>query len=286
MSQSLFLRIVTDSTSDLPEGLAERYGIEVIPCYINIGDQSYLDGIQITREAFYRNLPDFNNQPQTSSPGVGVFKKVYEKLADEGAKEILSMHIHSGLSNLSNTARLAANESNPVRVTVMECGQLAIGLGFLVLAAAMMALKGSPTKIIIDKVKEMEARTYVYAALDTMTFLKKSGRAPGLLVEIANLLSIKPIIQLHEGNLQLAGQVRTYARIMDRLEGIAKRLEPLQKIAVMHTHAPQRAEHLATRLAQSLSIKQKIMILEATPVFGVHLGPGAVGMACIRENMN
>ncbi len=284
MSGPSRLRIVTDSTSDLPAHLATKYGIEVIPCFINIGDQSFLDGLDISRETFYQEMLESGHHARTSSPGVGVFARVYEHLAAEGVDEILSMHIHNKLSTLSNVARLAAETANPVRVTVLECGQLSIGLGFLAMAAARMARDGADMETVISGVKAMENRTFVYAALDTMTHLKESGRAPGLLVEIAQLLSIKPIIQLHTGVLRLAGQVRTASKAIDHLISFVKELEPLEKIAVLHTHTPQRAAQLAERLPAALLRNQEILILEATPILGVHLGPGAVGVACVQQD--
>jgi len=286
MSVPSRLRIVTDSTSDLPAHLAAKYGIEVIPCFINIGDQSYLDGLDISRETFYQKLLDSNHHPRISSPGVGVFARVYEKLAAEGVDEILSMHIHNKMSTLPNVARLAAETTNPVRVTVLECGQLSIGLGFLAIAAARMAQGGADLVTVISGIKAMENRTFVYAALDTMTYLKESGRAPGLLFEIAQLLSIKPIIQLHTGVLRLASQVRTASKAIDHLMSFVKELEPLENLAVLHTHTPQRAAQLAESLPAALSRNQEILILEATPILGVHLGPGAVGVACVQQDVS
>jgi len=275
-------RIVTDSTCDLPAEMAEKFGIRIIPNYINIGEKSFLDGVDISHEEFYKGLPNFPAHPKTSAPGSGMFSSVYQQLANEGARHIISLYIHSGLSNLSNAARVGAEAIQGVQITVLEVGQLALGLGFMALAAAQAALDGMPTTEIIDGIRNQDRRTIIYAALNTLDYLRESGRAPGLLVGVAKLLRIKPIIQLHKGVLRLAGQVRTGSKSIDWLASGLKKLGRLNKVAVLHTHAPERAEILAGRIHRLLPTNKKILISEVTPILGVHIGPGAVGLACVN----
>ena len=199
------IRIVTDRTCDLTPEIAEQYGIGIVPCYINVGEKSYLDGVDILRKDFYAQLPYFKPHPKTSAPGIGMYSAVYQRLANEGVDQIISLHIHSGLSNLSNAARLAAEAADKIKVTVVEAGQLTIGLGFLAIAAAQAARKGRSADEILKIIKEQDERTFVLFALDTLEYLRLSGRAPGLVVSIANLLRIKPIIQLHRGELRPVG---------------------------------------------------------------------------------
>ena len=199
------IRIVTDRTCDLTPEIAEQYGIGIVPCYINVGEKSYLDGVDILRKDFYAQLPYFKPHPKTSAPGIGMYSAVYQRLANEGADQIISIHIHSGLSNLSNAARLAAEAADKIKVTVVEAGQLTIGLGFLAIAAAQAARKGRSADEILKIIKEQDERTFVLFALDTLEYLRLSGRAPGLVISIANLLRIKLIIQLHRGELRPVG---------------------------------------------------------------------------------
>lgn len=275
------IRIASDRTCDLTPEVAEKYGIGIVPCYINVGEKSYLDGVDLSRKDFYAKLPYFVPHPKTSAPGVGMYSAVYQRLAGEGANQIISIHIHSGLSNLSNTARLAAEAADKIRVTVVEAGQLTLGLGFLAIAAAEAARKGRSVDEILKIIKEREGRTFVLFAFDTLEYLRASGRAPGLVVSIANLLRIKPIIQLHQGELRLIGQERTTTKTIDHLVNKVKKLGKMERLAILHTNAIEKAEMMAEKLRAQVSQKLDIWISEVTPVLGVHIGPGAVGVACV-----
>ena len=275
------IRIVTDRTCDLTPEIAEQYGIGIVPCYINVGEKSYLDGVDILRKDFYAQLPYFKPHPKTSAPGIGMYSAVYQRLANEGVDQIISLHIHSGLSNLSNAARLAAEAADKIKVTVVEAGQLTIGLGFLAIAAAQAARKGRSADEILKIIKEQDERTFVLFALDTLEYLRLSGRAPGLVVSIANLLRIKPIIQLHRGELRPVGQERTTTKSIDHLVNRVKKLGKMEQLAVLHTSAHEKAELLAQKLRTQISQKLDIWVSEVTPVLGVHVGPGLVGIACV-----
>lgn len=279
----MITRIVTDSTCDLPAEIIERFGIHVIPNYINIGDSSYLDGLEMSREDFYKGVAQFSAHPKTSTPGSGVFEATYRQLVEEGARQIISIHIHTGLSSLSNVARIAARSIADARVTVVEVGQLAMGLGFVVLAGAEAAMNGSSAREIIGTIQDQDRRTIIYAVLDTLEYLKESGRAPALLIGIANLFHIKPIIQLHQGNLRMVARVRTSSRGIDWLVESVRKMGKLDKLAVLHTNALERAKKLRDELQSFLPYLDKIPITEATPILGVHVGPRAVGLVCVKS---
>ncbi|MBM3137272.1 MAG: DegV family protein [Chloroflexi bacterium] len=276
-------RIVTDSTCDLPDEIIDQLDIRVIPNYINIGEASYLDGLEMTHEDFYQGLAQYPSLPKTSTPGNGVFEATYRQLAEEGAKQIISIHIHTGLSNLSNVARIAGQSISDARVTVVEVGQLALGLGFLVQAAAEASQNGKAVEEILESICDLDKRTTIFAALDTLEYLKESGRAPALLVGIANLFHIKPIIQLHQGALRLAARVRTSNHGIDWLVKSAQKMGRLEKLAVLHTNALERAKELQNRIQCILPSMKEILITEATPILGVHVGPRAVGLVCVRS---
>ena len=275
------IRIASDRTCDLPQAVVDQYGIGIVPCYINVGNASYLDGVDLSRQDFYEQLPNYFPHPKTAAPGVGMYSEIYQRLADEGADQVISMHIHSGLSNLSNTARLAAEAAEKFKVTVVEAGQLTLGLGFMAIAAAEAARKGRSLAEILHMLKEQETRTFVYAAFNTLDYLRASGRAPDIVVRIANLLHIKPIIQLHRGELRLIGQERTLAKSIDHLVEKASKFGKIEKLAVLHSNAVDKARILADKLKSRISNKLDIWITEITPVLGVHIGPGAVGLACV-----
>jgi len=273
------VRIVTDSTCDLPEEIVAEYDIAVVPLYINIGDQGYLDGVELSREEFYERLPDCDPPPTTATPGPEQFRQVYEALADEGATEIMSIHISESLSATVNSARLAAQAMESVPVTVLDSGSLSLGTGFLVLTAAEAAAAGQSVDEITPMLEDQRARTHVFAALDTLEFLRRGGRMNRALAAVGTWLQMKPLLRMHAGD-PTAEKVRTTEAATQRLIDLLGELVPLERVAVVHTHALERAADLLER-ARRLLPEGDVMSEDITPVFGVHLGPGAVGFACV-----
>jgi len=153
------IRIVTDSTCDLPLEIVRAHDISVVPLYINIGSDSYLDGVDITREEFYSNLPDYEDFPTTAVPGPERFSCVYEKLAGEGATEILSIHISPSLSAVINSARIAAENFVSAKATVLDSGQLSLGIGFMAQRAAQAAAEGLSLSDIIAALNNQKKRS-------------------------------------------------------------------------------------------------------------------------------
>ena len=273
------IRIVTDSTCDLPETLVAEHGVSVVPLYINMGDQSYLDGVELTREQFYEQLPDYDPPPTTATPGPAQFRQVYDALAAEGATEILSVHISESLSATVNAARLGAQATVTVPVTVLDSGTLSLGTGFLVLAAAKAAAAGRSASEIISLLKDQGLRTHVFAALDTLEYLRRSGRLNRAMAAVGSWLRMKPLLRMHDGN-PTAEKVRTTEAAIKRLVELLGELVPLERVAVVHTHASDKARTLIERVRHLLP-EGDVLSADITPVFGVHLGPGAVGFACV-----
>ena len=273
------IRIVTDSTCDLPEATVAEYDITVVPLYINIGDQGYLDGVELSRQEFYERLPDYDPPPTTATPGPEQFRQVYDTLAAEGATEILSIHISESLSATVGMARLSAQAMEAVPVTVFDSGSLSLGTGFLVLAAAKAAAEDRPTDEIIPILEEQGSRTHVFAALDTLEFLRRSGRMNRAMAAVGSWLQMKPLLRMHDGN-PTAERVRTSEAAVKRLVSLLSDLVPLEQVALVHTHALDRAADLLDRVRHLLP-EGEVLSVDITPVFGVHLGPGAIGFSCV-----
>ena len=274
------VRIVTDSTCDLPAQIIAQYGIHVVPLYINVGKQGYLDGIDITREEFYSRLPTFPEHPTTAVPSTERFRAAYNTLADEGASEVLSIHISVALSATVDMARIAAQETTSVQVTVFDSQQLSLGTGFLVETAARMAAAGSPVSEILAALQAQSQRSHVFAALDTLEYLKRSGRMNKYVVGFATLLQIKPILTMHRGKPGTE-RVRTGERALKRLVEMLAAVGRLERIAIVHAHAlPERIAELRSMAAHLLP-QGDIMTEEITPVIGSHIGPGALGFAVV-----
>ena len=273
------VRIVTDSTCDLPADIINKYRISVIPLYINVGSQGYLDGVDITRQEFYQKLPIFPTQPTTAVPSAQKFHSVYTALADEGATDVLSIHISTSLSAIHNVAQVAAQEVTSTRVTVMDSRQLSLGTGFLVELAARLAEAGHSLEQIVSALNEQIKRTYVFAALDTLEFLRRSGRMNRFLANFGTLLQIKPILRMHDGKPETE-KVRTRDRALHRVVEILRSLGALERIAIVHTNAHERVTQLRA-LAADLLPAEDIWTLDITPVIGAHIGPGAIGFGVV-----
>ena len=274
------IRVVTDSSCDLPPEVVEEYGITVVPMYINVGSRSFLDGVEMTRPEFYEALPGFEVHPTTSVPGPQVLTRVYEGLAAAGAQEIVSIHIASSLSGMVNSARVAAQEFRPAAVRVVDSGNLTLGLGLEVLAAARAAREGRSLADILALVRDQAARTHSFAAIYTLEYLRRSGRLSRLQAGMASALQIKPLLTVHQGNLEME-RVRTWQGVHRRLLEHLQRLGPLEEVALVHAHAPERLEELRQRAGALPPTDRAPLVAEVTPTIGAHVGPGAVGLIAV-----
>jgi DegV family protein with EDD domain len=275
------VRIVTDSSCDLPDRVVSQYRIYVIPLYINVGNQGYLDGLELTRDDFYKKLPSFPSQPTTAVPSQQKFRAMYDILADEGASEILSIHISSSLSAVVDVARSAAKDTRSVPVTVFDSRQLSLGTGFLVETAARLAQEGHTSVEILASLNDLIKRTHVSAVLDTLHYLRRSGRMNVVLSTIGELLQIKPIMKMYDGKAE-AERVRTYKHARKRLVEMLHQLAPFERIAFVHTDARERAQALMDEVRELLP-GGEVWLEQITPVLGAHVGPGVVGFACISK---
>ena len=275
------IRIVTDSTCDLPQDAVARHGITIVPLYIQAGGKSYLDGVDLTRKEFYEHLPVYRPAATTAVPGTDVFRTAYERLAAEGATEILSLHISEKLSGMVNVARQAAKETTIIPVTVFDSRQLSLGMGFEVLTAAELAEAGRPMAEILAALERQIARTHVFAALDTLEFLQRSGRMNFAMAALGTLLQIKPFLKMHDGQ-PTAERVRTRGAAMKRLVELLMEFGPFEKAAVLHSAAAQRARELLDEVRHLLPAGE-VWLEEINPVIGSHIGPGVIGFACISK---
>ncbi|MGD2057803.1 MAG: DegV family protein [Anaerolineales bacterium] len=273
------IRIVTDSTCDLPDELIQKYGITVVPLFINVGEQGYLDGVELTREQFYERLPDWDPPPTTATPSPETFIDVYNRLAQEGASAILSIHISISLSATVDVARVAAERTSSVPVTVLDSRQLSLGTGFLVERAAQAAAAGKSMEEILEILDDQIGRTHVFAALETLEFLRRSGRMNGAIAGIGSLLQIKPLLKMYEGE-PTSERVRTSNGASKRLLELLEEKKPFERLALVHTHADEKARALLDQVKAKLP-EGKIASVDITPVIGAHIGPGAVGFTVI-----
>ncbi len=277
------ISIVTDSACDVPEHLAQALQITVVPVYVNIGEQSYLEGTELTRQEFYDNLSNYPVYPTTAAPASGAFKETYERLAAQGATQILSIHLASSLSATYNAARLGAESADGVAVTLFDSRQISLGAGLLVLLAAEAAAEGKSMDEILKLLSERVERTRLFGMIDDLTALRRSGRVSWPQFGLGTLLSIKPVMMIHRSEITVVAKIRTRSRAVNHLVTMLAEIEPFERLAVIHVNAPNEAEKLRVR-ARHLFPKQATPIVATiTPAIGTHLGLGAIGFACISS---
>ena len=276
------IRIVTDSTCDLPEEVINEHAITVAPLHINIGDKSFLDGVELTRTEFYDQLPNYPSAPKTATPGVEVFTQIYEHLADEGAHAILSIHISEALSATINSARIAAKEFTRIPVTVLDSSQLSLGTGFLVEKAVLMAKAGKEMEEIVSSLQNLMKRTYVFASLKTLEYLRRSGRMNFAIAKFGEIFQVKPLVHMHMGKAT-AHRTRTQKKATARLLAWLAEYAPYEKLAILHAGIQEEAEALREEVRSFFPQDDEVSIVQITPVLGAHLGIGALGFACISK---
>jgi len=278
------LGILTDSTCDLPDHLRAQYGIEVVPAILVIDGQSYADGRDISREEFYTRLPGMKTAPTTAMPSPGEFSVAMRRLFDRGCTHILALHAAEALTGIINGARLAAADFDD-RVTVYDSASLTLGLGFQVLASAVAAADGADVAEALAAARGVRARTTIRAVLDTIEYVRRSGRVPGAVAALGGMLRIKPFIELQEGQVRAIGAVRTTQqgteKVLDGLRGLGE----LERLAILHTNAETRARGLLDQLMQErrMSLPREILIVNVTTAIGTHVGPNGLGFAAVTK---
>jgi DegV family protein with EDD domain len=277
------LGIVTDSTSDLPQQIIDEHEIEVVPAVLVLDGQSYADGKGISREEYYTRLPDMKQPPTTASPSTGDFAERFQKLFDAGCDHILSIHAAVEMTAIVSVARLAAHDFRE-RITVLDSGSLSLGLGFQVLAAVQAKLDNLSLEGILEAIRSTRQRTKVIAALDTMEYLRRNGRVPGAVAALGGLLRIKPVVELLNGEVRPISAVRTTRQAGERIYNALRELGPLERLAILHTNAEQRARQLLDELMQTVSqaIPRDILMVNVTTVIGTHVGPNGLGFAAVK----
>ncbi|MFC4101747.1 DegV family protein [Paenibacillus xanthanilyticus] len=276
------IKIVTDSTTDLPRALLDQYDIEVIPLSIFVDGESYLDTVTISPDEFIQRMIASNELPKTSQPAVGAFLEVYDRLGANG-DTIISIHMTGGMSGTYATA-CAAAEMSESRVEVIDSQMISQALGFQVLEAARLAREGSTVEAIVARVKEIFEQTSLFVVVETLENLIKGGRigkAAGLL---GTILKIKPIAMLQQGVYSPVAKVRTSSQIVKTL---IERFELdikgkiVRGIGISHANNLPLAERLQQEIARFTSTP--VRICTTTPIISTHTGPGAIGFSYYAE---
>lgn len=272
------VRILTDSTGDIPPEVVQRLGIAVVPVYVQMEGRSLRDGEQISREEFYRRLPTLAQPPTTATPPLMDFTTVLHKLAEQ-ADEVVAIVVSANLSGVYNMLSLALREVQRPKVHLVDSRQLMMGLGWQAILAAESAAAGVGVGGILGRIREIQPRIRILGMLDTLDYLRRSGRVAWVRAVAARLLHIKPLIEFRQGEATLLGQVRTRRKGIERVLEMTADLGRLERLAVLHTCSPD-IEAFRAQLGAFFPVEQ-ILTSYVGPAVGAHLGPAALGIAAI-----
>lgn len=278
------IALITDSTASLPPELARRYNIHVIPTYVIIGGKTFLDGVDLAPGEFYRLLQEAETLPTTSQPSVGDFVELYTKLSQE-AEDILSIHLSDQLSATMSSALAARKEMGAVPIHVIDSRSASMGLGFIVLAAARAVEEGKGLPQVIEAIESLIPRMNVIFMVDTLEYLRRGGRIGGASALLGSILSIKPILYLKDGRVEVLEKVRTKSRARERLlEIVAERLGSGRgvHVAILHADALEEAQVLEDQIVRQFE-PVELYVDELNPVVGTHVGPGTIGLVFYSE---
>jgi DegV family protein with EDD domain len=272
--------IVTDSTCDLPPETVEQYQIHVVPNNLVIDGESLEDGKDISRQEFYEILPQLKTVPTTASASAGTYQTLYERLFRQGYQQIISLHAPISLSAIFNAAHLAAAPFDH-KVVVIDSGQVSLGLGFQVIAAAEAAAKGFLLPAILVEIKGIQQRIHLRAMLDTLEYVRRSGRVSWARARLGSLLAIKPFLELRDGKVTNLGEARTRQKGEKRLLQFLKDLGPLERLAILHSNAEKEA--LAFQGQLENEITHQPILVNVTTIIGTHVGPNALGFVAVTR---
>jgi DegV family protein with EDD domain len=274
------VRIVTDSTADLPPELAKKLNIKVVPLNVHFDMDTYKDGIDLTSAEFFKKLVAAPKLPTTSQPSVGEFLEAYKALAASG-DPVVSIHISEKLSGTMNSARQARDALGSAgRVEVIDSLVCSIALGVIVLEAAEAANADADLQTVIARTRDAVFKCKLIATLDTLEYLAKGGRIGKAQSFLGGLLQVKPIIQVKEV-VEPVERVRTRQKAIERLLELVKELGPAKRLAVLHADAADDAARIARELRSLLPEGQEPVVSWIGPVIGTYAGPKAVGVGVI-----
>jgi len=276
--------IVTDSSACIPQDFVEEYGIELVPLNVVFGGRIYQDGVDISPAQFYALLREAKELPTTAHSSVGAHLEAYRR-ASRRASSILCITLSAKFSGQFNSARvameMAKNALPEVIIDVLDCGTAAAAQGFVVLAAARAAASGQSLASVIEAARRVMESVTLLAMVDTLNYLVRGGHVPKLAAMASSLFRIKPLFTLNGGDVRPLARARATPGAIKRMLRIMKQKaiegQPLH-VAVMHADALDNALALKAQISSQFDCAE-LFITEFTPVMGVHIGPGLIGVA-------
>jgi len=274
------VRIVVDSTADVPHAIAEELDIKVVPLNVHFGDQVYLDWVELKPDQFYHLLETSKDHPRTSQPSPGDFAKAYEELIKDGA-DVVSIHISANLSGTFQSATLGQSMLGKGRVEVIDTKGASMVVGIIGIEAARAAKAGRSFEEVVARARDLVGKVKVVFAVDTLEYLARNGRIGRAQAFLGSLVSIKPLLTFDEdGFVAPLEKVRGERKVLPRMvELLGENIDPGKntRCCIVHAKCPEKAEELKKLILASHKVEEFI-VTDLGPVIGTHTGPGTVGL--------
>ncbi|EEG77200.1 DegV family protein [Dethiobacter alkaliphilus] len=278
------VKIVTDSTADLPQGLADELDIAVVPLNVHFGEEEYLDWIDLDSDSFFEKLQASEVMPRTSQPSPADFEAVYKRVGEDG-DTIISLHISAELSGTYQSATIAKSMLEDMDIEVIDSKLTSMALGIVVVEAARAARDGKSKEEILSVIYEQLGKVKVYFGVDTLEYLQKNGRIGKAAALLGGLLSLKPILTLVDGMVvpkdKVRGRVKLQARVVD-LVGEELGADVTGKAVILHGNVLEEALKLKDKIEAKYNFSE-IIISSIGAVIGTHTGPGVLGVAVLPD---
>jgi DegV family protein with EDD domain len=282
------IKILTDSTSDLPKPLADELDVEIIPLNVYFGEDKYKDGINLTPNEFYGMVESgIYDWPKTSQPSAKEFIDCYNDILSDGTESVISIHISSELSGTINSVQVAKKNLQEKDITMIDARSTTVQLGLVVHAAAKLLQKGKSKKEIIQTLeKNYIPNSHVIGVVDTLDYLHKGGRIGRAKKILGTLLNKKPIVTIEDGVVNSIGSVTGHEEGFKKLVQLASNVfEHLETdiVWIGYTDDETRAKKLYEAIKDHPKAPEDIKIAQIGPTVGTHLGPGVIALSWIGD---
>ncbi len=277
------VKIVTDSSADLPPGVAEALGITVLPINIHFGNKVYREGVDIDAREFFDLVSRDGVHPSTSPPPTSLFETTYTELLKQ-TDQVISIHTSSKLSGVFSRAQRAASPHlGRAHIHVIDSQLVSVGLGMLVTAAAQAAERGADVDQVVRLVRGMIPRIYIAFFADTLDYLERGGRIRKAQAILGSMLNIKPLLILEDGDIVALEKVRARAKAVEKLVEFIVEFTHIERMVILHSNTPEDVNMLIEQIHLAIP-NLEIRVDLYGPSLGTHLGPGALGVV-VYEGM-
>lgn len=278
------VRIVTDSTADLPDRLYKEHDIRMVPLNVHFGEEVYRDHIDIKSSEFYTKLVSSKDHPRTSQPSPGDFLELYKELTADG-DHVVSVHLSGALSGTLQSAALAKEMLPGATIELVDTRSGSLGIGLVALAAARAAKAGKSAQDVAAEAREIAARMHLVMCVDTLEYLARNGRIGKAQAFLGGLLSVKPVLGLEDGVVVPLDKARGRGRALERVVELVQERVPAGSpvhVAIVHANVPDEADQMLKRLEGIYTVREGLTGIIG-PVIGVHVGPGTLGIVLYRD---